>query len=97
MPLKVSNQVSALHIPTEHVKHFKSVIDPNSAYSDFAGYVVGYTNTCPITAINPPAPTNPVALSSADFDVDKSYTYLVVMQTGNQSSDRTYDITLTFG
>lgn len=95
MPYRYNaNNGDALIIPTSAVKHFKSVISPNSAYAHYNGIVVGYSNTLPGSAI--PTLTNTSQLNVADFDVDTSYTYLVAAITASASiSERTYDITLT--
>ena len=84
---------SVLNIPTDNISHFKSVIDPDSQYAHYNGYVVGYSNT-KITSAAVPTLTDSVALNVADFDVNKSYAYLVVCVTV-AASDRLYDITLT--
>ena len=94
MPIRVTGGNDALTIPTSAISHFKSVISPSSAYSHSTGIVVGYTNTFPVS-YSSPSVTSPVELNVADFDVDTSYTYVVIAITSGQPAGRTYDITLT--
>ena len=87
-------------IETDNIKHFKSTYNSTlSTYSDENNYIVGYTNSL-TSGFDPYASSglsSTTALASADFDVDKSYKYLVICCQGTTSFGRIYDVELTLG
>lgn len=92
-----STYLNTIIIPTENISHFKSAY--NSAISTYAhtsDYKVGYLNTLPSSDASWNGSTSDaVELNNADFDVNKSYTYLIVYTLARNTNGRAYDITLT--
>lgn len=83
-----------LAFKTEDISHFKGTINSTlSQYGDESSkFVVGYTNTLNRTSMTL---ANSQGINGSDFNVDKSYTYLVCMCNDNNYWGRVYDIEIT--
>ena len=92
-PQKTSNNAGFLAFETANISHFKGTWNSSSTYADDTSkFVVGYANSLNISSMSL---TDAVGIGGADFNVSKSYTYLVCLCNDSSYWGRMYDIEIT--
>lgn len=95
-PTRYSGIQDYIAFETANFKHFKAQYNSALSYyaNDASEYVVGYTNSIGTGAVAVSLVNYRALKDSPDFDIDTTYTYLVVALGGN-AVQRAYDIELT--